>query len=358
MNHRPHLHLDRLEKRYERIVAVEALSLEVAKGEFVGLLGPSGCGKSTTLRMIGGLTPSTAGRLYVDGVDISALPTHRRNMGIVFQSYALFPHMSVARNVAFGLEMRGLARRDVERRVERMLAAVHLDDHGGRKPRQLSGGQQQRVALARALAIEPQLLLLDEPLSNLDAKLREAMRIEIRDIQQSFGITTIFVTHDQTEALAMCDRIVVLRSGRLEQVGTPFEIYERPASAFVAEFVGRANRLAGLRTGDGELVVGDRRLASRHGDAGPVSILIRPHRLLVAPPGSRPPGLEGTAGRVSAVTFVGDVVQYDVATDIGRLLVELPTRGTPPAHAPGEAVEIGWRAEDLLVFPGSGAAER
>jgi putative spermidine/putrescine transport system ATP-binding protein len=332
------------------VVAVDALDLDVQKGELIGFLGPSGCGKSTTLWMVGGLTPNTSGRVLLNGSDITAVPSHRRNMGIVFQSYALFPHMSVAQNVAFGLEMRGVPRKDIEARVNRMLGAVHLDSYGRRRTQQLSGGQQQRVALARALAIEPELLLLDEPLSNLDAKLREAMRAEIRQIQREFGITTIFVTHDQSEALSICDRIVVMREGRLEQIGTPFDLYERPATAFVAEFVGRINRMAAERQNSNEVRVAGEIVARLPGASGPLTAMIRPHRVAIGISGSRASDRAGTSGTVSAVTYIGDVVQYEVATAAGKILAELPTSGEPPSYSPGDAVDLGWRAQDLLVF--------
>src|SRR5712671_3844308 len=241
----PYLALRGLAKRYDDgPAAVAGLDLVAERGEFLTLLGPSGCGKTTVLRMIAGLVPPSAGRIAVDGADVTAMPAHRRNMGLVFQNYALFPHLNVARNVAFGLEMRGTLRDAIDKRVTNSLALVRLEGLRRRMPRELSGGQQQRVALARALVIEPALLLLDEPLSNLDAKLREELRDEIRDIQRRLGITAVFVTHDQVEALTLSDRIAVMNAGRLEQVGTPSEVYERPATEFVAAFIGRTNRIA------------------------------------------------------------------------------------------------------------------
>ena len=258
-----HLRLDGLTKRYGDALAVASLDLAVPKGELVALLGPSGCGKTTTLRMVAGLITPSAGRIVVGGNDITAMPPYRRDMGLVFQSYALFPHMTVAKNVAFGLEMRNVPQSEISARVKEALAMVRLEALAERKPRELSGGQQQRVALARALVIRPSILLLDEPLSNLDAKLRDEMRNEIRDIQQSLGITAVFVTHDQVEALSMCDKVVVMKGGKLEQIGTPVEVYEHPASPFVASFVGRTNRLDG---------VGQRRwhgAGRQNGDQGP-----------------------------------------------------------------------------------------
>src|SRR5438445_2367270 len=239
------LTLDRLTKRYGDTVAVDRLSLAVEKGEFLALLGPSGCGKTTTLQMIAGFVEPSAGAITLEGRDLLAIKPSRRGLGIVFQSYALFPHMTVAENVAFGLEMQGVAAAERTRRVAETLELVGLAAFAARFPRQLSGGQQQRVALARALVIRPQILLLDEPLSNLDAKLREEMQIELRQVPRSVGTTTILVTHDQAEAMALSDRIVVMNHGRAEQVAPPHEAYERPATAFVASFLGRINRVDG-----------------------------------------------------------------------------------------------------------------
>ena len=342
--------LDGLSKRYgDGPPAVAEVSLAVVPGEFLGLLGPSGCGKTTTLRMIGGLTEASAGRVLVGGRDVTALPPHRRNMGIVFQSYALFPHMDVAANVAFGLEMRGMKRRDIAARVAQALALVRLGDLAGRRPRELSGGQQQRVALARALVIEPAILLLDEPLSNLDAKLREDMRAEIGDIQRRLGITTVFVTHDQAEALAMCDRIAVMEKGRVAQLGTPHDIYEHPASEFVADFVGRSNRLAAEARPDGTIALGALRLQAPQPVApGRVTVMIRPHRIAFVPP---LPGWNGGEGRIARVTYIGDVLACEVDVGGAILLVELATQPGTAAPGPGAAVAVSWRVADTLVFP-------
>src|SRR5947207_1686216 len=263
-----------LTKRYGDFAAVDGLDLDVPKGKLVAFLGPSGCGKTTSLRMIAGLTPATSGRIVVGGQDLTNIPPYRRDMGVVFQSYALFPHMSVARNVAFGLEMRKIAKDEIARRVEEAIALVHLNGKENDRPGQLSGGQQQRVALARALVIRPSILLLDEPLSNLDAKLRDEMRDEIRDIQRRLGITAIFVTHDQVEALTMCDSVVVMNYGKLEQAGTPVELYEKPKTAFVASFVGRTNLVAAVAK-DGMVEFAGPRIAAP-GLSGPVEIMIRP----------------------------------------------------------------------------------
>jgi putative spermidine/putrescine transport system ATP-binding protein len=345
-----HLHLDGLQKRYGAgAPAVASLSLEVTRGELLGLLGPSGCGKTTALRMIAGLTPSTAGRVVVAGRDVTGLPPYRRDMGIVFQNYALFPHMDVAANVAFGLEMRGKSRAEIGVRVGRALDMVRLGGLGHRRPKELSGGQQQRVALARALVIEPSILLLDEPLSNLDAKLRDEMRGEIRDIQQRLGITTIFVTHDQTEALAMCDRIAVMQAGRLEQLATPHDIYEHPATPFVADFVGRINRLEAMRTADGSLRAGPLAMRGSPGPAGPVTVMIRPHRVGFGPAANT--DWNSCEGVVRRVTYIGDVLQCDVTCGAASLTVERHTQ--PGAFTPiaGEAVTLCWRVSDTLAFP-------
>jgi putative spermidine/putrescine transport system ATP-binding protein len=352
-----HLRLERLEKRYGAMAAVDRLDLDVAAGEFIALLGPSGCGKTTTLRMTAGLIPVTTGKITIGGRDVTRLPPYARDLGLVFQNYALFPHMRVAQNIAFGLEMRGISKDQIKTRVEAALRLVHLDRHGDRYPRQLSGGQQQRVALARALVIEPSILLLDEPLSNLDAKLRDAMRVEIREIQQKLGITTLFVTHDQTEALAMCDRIAVMREGRIVQLGTPFDIYERPADPFVADFVGRSNKLHGRILGKDAIAVGPLNLvgATPQGSAQDedVTVMIRPHRIQLAeaaPPPSA--GLNRAAGRVRRTTYVGDLVVYDV--EIGALCfqVEQSTRTGGPAVPDGTEVTLTWSKADTLVFGG------
>jgi putative spermidine/putrescine transport system ATP-binding protein len=354
----PYLALRDLAKFYgEGKPAVAGIDLAAARGEFLTLLGPSGCGKTTVLRMIAGLVPPSSGRIAVDGVDITALPSHQRNMGLVFQSYALFPHLSVARNVAFGLEMRGAGRAAIERRVAESLALVRLEGLRRRMPRELSGGQQQRVALARALVIEPSLLLLDEPLSNLDAKLREELRDEIREIQRRLGITAIFVTHDQVEALTLSDRIAVMNEGRLEQLGTPTEIYERPASEFVAAFIGRTNRIAATIAGsDGEgsqLIAGALRFAAatRLPVGSAVTAMIRPHRIRLGD-GIAPDGATSRVrARVCKIVFAGDVVQYEIAAAGVSLLVESPTASTGAGPSVGDEVTASWQASDTLVFP-------
>jgi putative spermidine/putrescine transport system ATP-binding protein len=350
----PYLALRGLAKSYgEGKPAVAGIDLDAARGEFLTLLGPSGCGKTTVLRMIAGLVPPSAGRLAVDGVDITALPSHRRNMGLVFQSYALFPHLSVARNVAFGLEMRGTSKAAIERRVGDSLALVRLAGLRQRMPRELSGGQQQRVALARALVIEPALLLLDEPLSNLDAKLREELRDEIRDIQRRLGITAVFVTHDQVEALTLSDRVAVMNEGRLEQIGTPTDIYERPASEFVAAFIGRTNRIAATVVDGSVLRAGALHFAAatRLPVGTAVTAMIRPHRIRLSSEVGSDGATNQIRARVRKIVFAGDMVQCEIAADGIILLIESPTASMAQSGpAVGDEIIASWYPTDTLVF--------
>jgi putative spermidine/putrescine transport system ATP-binding protein len=304
------LALDQLTKHFGSHVAVDRLTLEVEKGEFVALLGPSGCGKTTTLQMIAGFVEPTGGAIRLEGRDLLAVKPARRGLGIVFQSYALFPHMTVMENVAFGLEMQGVAGAERTRRVGETLELVGLGQFASRFPRQLSGGQQQRVALARALVIRPQILLLDEPLSNLDAKLREEMQIELRQIQRTVGTTTILVTHDQGEAMALSDRIVVMNHGRAEQIGPPHEAYERPATPFVAGFLGKTNLVNGTT--------------------------VRPERISFA--------ATGLAGTVKTRIFQGNHWLYQVDTAQGLVTVIRQNTGEPMPEE-GAAVHLAWHME-------------
>ena len=353
------LQLRGLSKRYGASLAVDGVTLDVAPGEMVVLLGPSGCGKTTTLRMVAGFVDASGGDILVDGRSILALPAHRREMGIVFQSYALFPHLSVARNVAFGLEMRGQGRTEREARVRDMLALVKLDALADRLPRQLSGGQQQRVAIARALAIRPRLLLLDEPLSNLDAALRQEVAREMRILQRDNGLTTVMVTHDQDEAMAMADRLVVMRDGRVQQIGRQEDLYERPATPFVARFIGHSNLLPGtLRDGQVlELPGGQVRLAAQYGAVGVVTLALRPERVALAPPGTH--AEERAVGRVELSTYLGASVEHVVHLGTeGRVVVSGASSGpaATPRFAAGEAVALCWSTGDERVFGGADQA--
>jgi putative spermidine/putrescine transport system ATP-binding protein len=333
--------LERLSKRYGDQVAVDALSLAVDKGEFVSLLGPSGCGKTTTLQMIAGFVEPTSGAIRLDGSDLLKLKPSRRGLGIVFQSYALFPHMTVTENVAFGLEMQGVAKADRARRVAETLELVGLAQFAARFPRKLSGGQQQRVALARALVIRPRVLLLDEPLSNLDAKLREEMQIELRAIQRTVGTTTILVTHDQAEAMALSDRVVVMNHGRVEQIARPHEAYERPASLFVAGFLGKTNLIEARVVEGGTVEIGAARWPAPPGTAcGAVRVTVRPERIAFGP--------AGVPGVVRARVFQGAQWLLQVDTGSGTMTAIRQNDGAALPEE-GEAVHLTWRAEDMRL---------
>jgi len=333
------LTLEKLTKRFGASLAVDGLDLAVREGELVALLGPSGCGKTTTLRMVAGFLPPTSGRVLFDREDVTDLPAYRRSTGMVFQSYALFPHMTAAQNVGFGLEMRGLGTVERAARVEEALKLVRLAHLGGRLPRELSGGQQQRVALARALVINPKLFLLDEPLSNLDAKLRAEVRIEIRALQQRLGLTTLLVTHDREEALTMADRLVVMEGGRVRQIGSPKELYDAPQDAFVADFVGRCNILTGkresathFRTEGGLLLAVDRAPGERD---NATALALRPERISISP-GATGETHGAVEGSVEAVTYLGAQTEYHVR--IGKELFVV-VRQTPGASEPLASVE-------------------
>ncbi len=304
--------------------AVDNISLEVMPGTLTTLLGPSGCGKTTTLRMIAGLEMATTGRILIGGEDVTALPATDRDVSMVFQSYALFPHMSVKDNVEYGLKFSGYGKKEIVERGRGGLALVGLESFGDRLPSQLSGGQQQRVAVARALVLEPQVLLFDEPLSNLDAKLRRQVREEIRDIQQKLGLTVVYVTHDQEEALAVSDRIIVMNNAVIAQQGAPRELYDAPASAFVADFIGEANLLACeigkvSKKGVAEVRLGPVRLSlpARGLSPGPARLAIRPGRIQIAPPSAA----NALSARLEKVTYVGTHLECSVATEIGRVFV-------------------------------------
>jgi len=338
--------LEGVSKHYGTVRALDALDLTIEEGELLALLGPSGCGKTTTLNVIAGFAVPDAGRVLIDGADVSAAPPHARGLGVVFQSYALFPHMTVAENVAFGLRERRVPRREIEARVADALALVRLPGAGDRRPSHLSGGMQQRVALARALVIRPRVLLLDEPLAALDRKLREEMRGELREIQRRVGITTVFVTHDQQEALGLSDRIAVLNAGRLEQLGAPREVYERPATGFVADFIGASSAVDGVLVDSTtvELAAGVRlpvRLARPRETGARVRLSIRPEAVEV-PSGHG----AAVAATVHSVTYLGDHCEVWLEMAGGtRILATV--RGETRLQ-PGESVPVRLPPEALL----------
>jgi putative spermidine/putrescine transport system ATP-binding protein len=349
-----------LQKKFATSTAVEHFELDVERGEFVSFLGPSGCGKTTTLRMIAGFEIPSAGTIRIDGADITRRPPNQRNVGMVFQSYALFPNMTVADNVGFGLKVARKPSAELGTRVREMLELIKLPMMGARYPYQLSGGQQQRVALARALAIQPKVLLLDEPLSALDAKIRVSLRNEIRAIQRKLGITTIYVTHDQEEALSLSDRIVVMRDGRIEQIGTPFEIYNFPRTGFVASFVGTLSILRGQVIDpergaiaiDGQEIRASRGLAdARVGEMRAVAL--RPEIVSLHTSAHNGNRMQGT---VEDVNFLGSIVRIRVR--FGENAVSLDTFNNPSATLPepGQAVTVSFPGEAVLVLEGSATA--
>ena len=352
-----------LVKRFGEVSAVDGINVEVPGGEFFSLLGPSGCGKTTTLRLVAGFEQPTDGRILLDGVDMAHTPPHKRKVNTVFQSYALFPHLSVHENVAFGLRFKDVSKQDSNRRVAEALALVQLEGFDKRRPSQLSGGQQQRVALARALILNPSVLLLDEPLGALDAKLRKALQVELKALQERIGITFIYVTHDQEEALTMSDRLAVMSRGRIEQVGTPEELYERPTTEFVADFLGVSNLMSGAvegasANGSCRVRLGDFEITAGAGDTdaiGPVKVVIRPERVRLEPyrdasegdavdSSNRIPAMIERAVYLGSVTHLilrlapGETLQAMVPNEDGARVYE---QGTPVrAYLPAEAVRV------------------
>ncbi len=352
------LQLTGLTKAYGDFRAVDGVNLDIGQGELVVLLGPSGCGKTTTLRMIAGFIAPTAGEIRLGGNDITRQPPWKRNTGLVFQSYALFPHLGVADNVAFGLRMRKLSQPAIAAKLTEVLRLVRLEGLADRLPRELSGGQQQRVALARALVIEPDVLLLDEPLSNLDAKLRHEVRVEIRELQKKLGLTTVMVTHDQEEALTMADRLVVMSHGQVQQVGSQRDLYENPANTFVAGFVGRTNFLQGrvetpgvFRSESGLGIRCDERAA-----ANGRTLALRPERLSLAP--ARVTGADNCfPGTVEFASYLGGILEYYVRlTPQDRLMVQAQNKVADAAHAVGDRVHLHWPAQASLVLADDGGS--
>jgi spermidine/putrescine ABC transporter ATP-binding subunit len=346
---------EKIEKSFDgETLVIKNLNLEIAQGEFLTMLGPSGSGKTTTLMMLAGFETPTHGEIYLDDQPIGNIPPHRRNIGMVFQNYALFPHMTVSENLAYPLEVRKRSKSEINDRVSKALEMVELQGFGGRFPAQLSGGQQQRVALARALVMEPKVLLMDEPLSNLDAKLREQMRTEIRRIQKRLGITSVYVTHDQVEAMTLSDRIVVMNEGEIEQIGSPTEIYRRPQTRFVADFIGQANFVEGTirEQLDGKLVLealGCRMTVSApaadHKVGGAATLVVRPEMVEIDSPEGQVDGL------VRRATYLGNVIEYDIEVEGQMLsLVEHDPRHTT-VHAEGASVRLNFLEDCLYVLP-------
>ncbi|MEO8461648.1 MAG: ABC transporter ATP-binding protein [Chloroflexota bacterium] len=357
-----YLRLEGIQKAFGSTVALHGVDLEVERGELVSFLGPSGCGKTTTLRIIAGFERPDAGRVILEERDLTDIQPERRGMGMVFQSYGLFPNMTASQNIAFGLRMARRPAAEIRARVTEMLDLIALPEIAARYPNQLSGGQQQRVALARAIAIEPRVLLLDEPLSALDAVVRTSLRMEIREIQQRTGITAIYVTHDQEEALTISDRIVVLDHGRIEQIGSPREVYERPATAFVASFIGQTNRFEGRVVDADQGLV---RVASRllRVPPGPllvqdaiVQFVVRPERLVFDPGGTLPPEMNRLEGTVLAVTYLGATDMVSVDVDGRRVVVTAPAgRSGPPS--PGRSIGLAFDVESCHLIGSADGSE-
>jgi spermidine/putrescine transport system ATP-binding protein len=353
----PDVRLLGVTKKFDDLVAVDHVSLEVEQGRFFAMLGPSGCGKTTTLRMIGGFEEPTAGTIELGGRDVTGLPPYRRDVNTVFQSYALFPHLTVFENVAFGLRRQRVDRGQIKGRVQEMLDLVELHGLGGRKPRQLSGGQQQRVALARALVCKPQVLLLDEPLGALDLKLRKQMQLFLKRLQHEVGITFIHVTHDQEEAMTMADSIAVMSQGHVEQLGPPDELYERPATAFVAGFLGVSNLLSGVVEGSGavRLVDGTLVQAQVNGKSGPVAAGVRPEKITLGEGG----GQNRLPGTVAETAYIGVATQLVVDTPAGTVQVFAQNIDSGERiPAPGSNITLSWSpASTFVVEQGEEASE-
>ena len=343
-----------ISKLFDDVTAVDSVDLDINDGEFFALLGPSGCGKTTTLRMIAGLEIPSSGSLQIFGDEVGSLPPNKRPVNTVFQNYALFPHMSVADNVAFGLRMRKVEKSEIADRVAQAISLVRMSGMENRRPSQLSGGQQQRVALARALVNRPKVLLLDEPLAALDLKLRQEMQFELKQLQREVGITFVFVTHDQEEALALSDRIGVMNDGRLLQVGSPEEMYDAPADRFVADFIGRSNFLKGiLESSEVVCLANGQRISVPAVDVvsvgDDVQVSLRPERVMICDAGTAPEGMARLSGTVETETFLGNSVIYRVALDWMTVEVETDHRPDVERHHAGDRVDLWWRDDAVAV---------
>ncbi|MFP3392467.1 ABC transporter ATP-binding protein [Brevibacillus sp. SIMBA_040] len=347
-------------KKFQNNVVVQDFNLQVEQGEFIAFLGPSGCGKTTTLNMIAGFLDPDGGDLLIKGQRMNGVPPYKRELGMVFQTYSLFPHMTVAENIAYGLKLRKIGKQEMQERVKRVLELVKLPNVADRYPKQLSGGQRQRIAIARALVIEPSLLLLDEPLSNLDAKLREELRDELKRLHQEIGVTTIFVTHDQEEALALSDRIVVLNHGFVEQIGTPLEIYNEPASEFVHTFIGKTNRMEGevigidadgmkVRTTGGLLIQATKQ-AREFSLQQKVIVFVRPEKIKLSDDGMHT-GANQVEGHLQLASFLGSYTECEVVAGKHTLSVKVQMSDKSAEREAGTTVYCNWDAEDVLIMP-------
>lgn len=347
-------------KKFQNNVVVQDFNLQVEQGEFIAFLGPSGCGKTTTLNMIAGFLDPDGGDLLIKGQRMNGVPPYKRELGMVFQTYSLFPHMTVAENIAYGLKLRKVGKQEMQERVKRVLELVKLPNVADRYPKQLSGGQRQRIAIARALVIEPSLLLLDEPLSNLDAKLREELRDELKRLHQEIGVTTIFVTHDQEEALALSDRIVVLNHGFVEQIGTPLEIYNQPASEFVHTFIGKTNRMEGeviaidadsikVRT-TGGLLIQAAKQARDFSLQQKVIVFVRPEKIKLSDTGVHT-GANQVEGHLQLASFLGSYTECEVVAGKHTLSVKVQMSDKSAEREAGTTVYCNWDAEDVLIMP-------
>lgn len=355
--------LEGVTRRFGEAVAVDNLSLRVEAGEFLSLLGPSGCGKTTTLRMLAGFEHPDAGQIRISGRNVLGVPPYKRDVNTVFQAYALFPHMSVAQNVAYGLQQKRVPRSEVRERVTEALDLVQMRSFADRKSTQLSGGQQQRIALARALVNRPSVLLLDEPLGALDRQLREEMQLELKLLQSQLGITFVFVTHDQGEALSMSDRIAVMRNGRIEQLADPDTIYARPASAYVAAFIGQQNFVRGVIAADGTSIVtplgtlNAERVDPELPSGAHAQLAVRPEFVLVSAAGAvASPGTQGAPGTLIGLSHLGESMQYLVQLEAGQTMLSRRPTADAPALSIGDAVQCSWQPEHAQIFP-SDAAE-